>query len=99
MQRRRRRRKLKKEDVCNSTSEPVPAEVITNFSNAKQVHTDYSVIGIPGDGRCLFRAVAHGAFLRSWKVAPSESLQRDLADELRAKVADEFVKRREEMER
>lgn len=42
--------------------------------------------GIPGDGRCLFRAVAHGACIRSGKPAPSESLQRELADELRARV-------------
>ncbi|XP_024974561.1 OTU domain-containing protein At3g57810 isoform X2 [Cynara cardunculus var. scolymus] len=82
--------KENKEDDCSST--------ITNFSHGKQVHTNYSVIGIPGDGRCLFRAVAHGACLRSGKPAPSESLQRELADELRARVADEFVKRREETE-
>nr|XP_043609636.1 OVARIAN TUMOR DOMAIN-containing deubiquitinating enzyme 4 [Erigeron canadensis]XP_043609637.1 OVARIAN TUMOR DOMAIN-containing deubiquitinating enzyme 4 [Erigeron canadensis] len=95
--------------ICNSTSEPVHAEAkenkvdessssSTNYSHGKQVHTDYSVIGIPGDGRCLFRAVAHGACIRSGKPAPSESLQRELADELRARVADEFVKRREETE-
>ncbi|XP_071720971.1 OVARIAN TUMOR DOMAIN-containing deubiquitinating enzyme 4-like [Rutidosis leptorrhynchoides] len=95
--------------VCNSSSEPVHAEMkknkgdecsssVTNSSHGKQVHTDYSVIGIPGDGRCLFRAVAHGACLRSGKPAPNESLQRELADELRANVADEFVKRREETE-
>lgn len=94
---------------CNLNSEPAHAEAkenkedessskITNFSHGKQVHTNYSVIGIPGDGRCLFRAVAHGACIRSGKPAPSESLQRDLADELRARVADEFVKRREETE-
>lgn len=80
----------KKEDDCSSSN--------TNFSHGKQVHTDYSVIGIPGDGRCLFRAVAHGACIRSGKPAPNESMQRELADELRARVADEFVKRREETE-
>lgn len=42
--------------------------------------------GIPGDGRCLFRSVAHGACLRSGKPAPNESLQRELADDLRARV-------------
>ncbi|GMH20124.1 hypothetical protein Nepgr_021965 [Nepenthes gracilis] len=68
------------------------------FSHGKKVYRDYSVIGIPGDGRCLFRSVAHGACLRSGKPAPSENLQRELADELRAKVADEFIKRREETE-
>ncbi|XP_077227132.1 OVARIAN TUMOR DOMAIN-containing deubiquitinating enzyme 4-like isoform X2 [Tasmannia lanceolata] len=55
-------------------------------------------LGIPGDGRCLFRSVAHGACLREGKPSPSESLQRELADELRAKVADEFIKRRADSE-
>ncbi|GJN03930.1 hypothetical protein PR202_ga21429 [Eleusine coracana subsp. coracana] len=54
--------------------------------------------GIPGDGRCLFRSVVHGACIRSGKPIPTEDLQRKLADELRAMVADEFVKRREETE-
>ncbi|THG02014.1 hypothetical protein TEA_002580 [Camellia sinensis var. sinensis] len=55
-------------------------------------------IRIPGDGRCLFRSVAHGAYLRSGKPSPSESLQKELADELRDKVADEFIKRRTDTE-
>ncbi|KAG6580824.1 OVARIAN TUMOR DOMAIN-containing deubiquitinating enzyme 4, partial [Cucurbita argyrosperma subsp. sororia] len=98
--------------VCCSTSEPVHAEAAhdkkgneenndsshVKFSHGKKVYIDYSVIGIPGDGRCLFRSVAHGACLRSGKSAPTESLQRELADELRTKVADEFIKRREETE-
>ncbi|KAM0051437.1 putative OTU domain, papain-like cysteine peptidase superfamily [Helianthus debilis subsp. tardiflorus] len=97
--------------VCNSSSESESVHVeakenkkddcgssATIFSHGKQVYTDYSVIGIPGDGRCLFRAVAHGACIRSGKPAPNERLQRELADELRSKVADEFVKRREETE-
>ncbi|XP_076955027.1 OVARIAN TUMOR DOMAIN-containing deubiquitinating enzyme 4-like [Bidens hawaiensis] len=95
--------------VCNSSSEPVHAEAkenskddcgtsTTSFSHGKQVYTDYSVIGIPGDGRCLFQAVAHGACIRSGERAPNERLQRELADDLRARVADEFVKRREETE-
>jgi hypothetical protein len=42
--------------------------------------------GVPGDGRCLFRSVAHGACLRFGKRAPSESLQRELADDLRSNV-------------
>ncbi|KAF3779152.1 OTU domain-containing protein [Nymphaea thermarum] len=54
--------------------------------------------GIPGDGRCLFRSVVHGACLRLGKPSPSESHEKALADELRAKVADEFVKRRADTE-
>ncbi|XP_043693801.1 OVARIAN TUMOR DOMAIN-containing deubiquitinating enzyme 4-like isoform X2 [Telopea speciosissima] len=71
---------------------------VTTSSHGKKVYMDYSITGIPGDGRCLFRSVAHGACLRSGKPSPSESLQKELADELRARVADEFVKRREETE-
>ncbi|XP_020247309.1 OTU domain-containing protein At3g57810-like isoform X2 [Asparagus officinalis] len=55
-------------------------------------------VGIPGDGRCLFRSVAHGAQLRAGKPSPSESLQKLLADELREKVAEEFIRRREDTE-
>lgn len=67
-------------------------------SHGKRVYTDYSVTGIPGDGRCLFRSVAHGACVRSGKPLPGEALQRELADELRARIADEFVNRRAETE-
>ncbi|XP_060206483.1 OVARIAN TUMOR DOMAIN-containing deubiquitinating enzyme 4-like isoform X3 [Lycium barbarum] len=93
--------------VCCSASEPVHAEAsgeskgnssTTGYSHGKKVYTDYSVIGIPGDGRCLFRSVAHGACLWSGKPPTDENLQRQLADELRARVADEFIKRREETE-
>ncbi|XP_020547470.1 OTU domain-containing protein At3g57810-like isoform X1 [Sesamum indicum] len=55
-------------------------------------------IRIPGDGRCLFRSVVHGACLRAGKPPPSESQEKELADELRATVADEFIKRRADTE-
>ncbi|CAK7327389.1 unnamed protein product [Dovyalis caffra] len=69
-------------------------------------------VGIPGDGRCLFRSVVHGAWLRAGKPSPSESLEKELADDLRDKclalllkrlgsfqqVADEFIKRRRDTE-
>ncbi|XP_044494056.1 OVARIAN TUMOR DOMAIN-containing deubiquitinating enzyme 4-like isoform X2 [Mangifera indica] len=57
-----------------------------------------SMIGIPGDGRCLFRSVIQGFWLRAGKQLPSDSFEKDLADELRNKVADEFVKRRADTE-
>ena len=41
--------------------------------------------GIPGDGRCLFRSVVHGACLRTGKPSPCESLEKELAGELRDK--------------
>ncbi|CAH8362139.1 unnamed protein product [Eruca vesicaria subsp. sativa] len=90
--------------VCCSSSSPQSAYADASrgkdcdSSNGKRVYKDYSVIGIPGDGRCLFRSVAHGFCLRSGKVAPSEKVQRELADELRARVADEFINRRQETE-
>lgn len=70
----------------------------TSSIHGKKVYTDYSVTGIPGDGRCLFRSVVHGACIRSGRPIPNEDLQRKLADELREMVADEFVKRRKETE-
>ncbi|XP_059595295.1 OVARIAN TUMOR DOMAIN-containing deubiquitinating enzyme 4 isoform X5 [Vitis vinifera] len=75
--------------VCYSSSEPVHAESAQKKEDKK---------GIPGDGRCLFRSVVHGACLRSGKPAPSASCQRELADELRAEVVDEFIRRRSETE-
>ncbi|XP_057506744.1 OVARIAN TUMOR DOMAIN-containing deubiquitinating enzyme 4-like isoform X2 [Actinidia eriantha] len=85
--------------VCYSTYKPVHNEDPSiNLPHGKKVYPDYSIIGIPGDGRCLFRSVAHGAYLRSGKPAPNERLQKELADDLRARVTDEFVKRRKETE-
>lgn len=95
-----------------STSGPVHAEAsmgkndendesnasFVTTSYGKKVYTDYSITGIPGDGRCMFRAVAHGACIRLGKPLPDEDLQKELADELRARIADEFVKRRAETE-
>ncbi|XP_047075174.1 OVARIAN TUMOR DOMAIN-containing deubiquitinating enzyme 4-like [Lolium rigidum] len=74
------------------------SETSASSIHGKKVYTDYSVTGIPGDGRCLFRSVVHGACVRSGKAIPNEDLQRKLADELRSMVADEFVSRREETE-
>ncbi|KQJ98907.1 hypothetical protein BRADI_3g39900v3 [Brachypodium distachyon] len=74
------------------------AETSASSTHGKKIYTDYSVTGIPGDGRCLFRSVVHGACVRSGKAIPNEDLQRKLADELRSMVADEFVTRREETE-
>lgn len=46
--------------------------------------------------RCLFRAVAHGASFRSGKPASNESLQRELEDDLRARLVDQLLKRHED---
>ncbi|KAI5082146.1 hypothetical protein GOP47_0001889 [Adiantum capillus-veneris] len=83
-------------DAAGSCKGPTVSASAT--SHGKKVLTNYSVIGIPGDGRCLFRAVAHGACVRKGLGAPSESVQRESADALRGKVVDELVRRREETE-
>ncbi|KAJ1702510.1 hypothetical protein LUZ63_002289 [Rhynchospora breviuscula] len=85
-------------DEKSKGSSPKCVESSLTSSHGKIVYTDYTVIGIPGDGRCLFRSVAHGACMRSGQPLPDEVLQRQLADELREKVADEFIKRRSETE-
>ncbi|KAL1325737.1 hypothetical protein AAHE18_13G181700 [Arachis hypogaea] len=56
------------------------------------------IIWIPGDGRCLFRSVVYGACLRRREPSPSLNRQKELADDLRAKVVDEFIKRRADTE-
>ncbi|XP_054782584.1 uncharacterized protein LOC129289761 isoform X2 [Prosopis cineraria] len=69
-----------------------------NRDIADDVSSDYRVTGVPADGRCLFRSIAHGACLRNGEEAPDENRQRELADELRVQVVDELLKRREETE-
>ncbi|XVF82806.1 hypothetical protein PTKIN_Ptkin16aG0079400 [Pterospermum kingtungense] len=57
----------------------------SNCSSSAATQSDsYKVTGVLADGRCLFRAIAHGACLRSGEEAPDENRQRELADELRA---------------
>ncbi|KAI3996947.1 hypothetical protein MKX01_021223 [Papaver californicum] len=83
--------------VCFSSSEPVYAEASKDeksekdkgdlsSSHIKKVYSDYFITGIPGDGRCLFHSVAHGACVRSGKPSPNEILQKELADDLRARI-------------
>ncbi|KAG6677517.1 hypothetical protein I3842_14G031400 [Carya illinoinensis] len=70
----------------------------SNTSKNNEGSADYRVTGVLADGRCLFRALAHGACSRSGEEAPDENRQRELADELRAQVVDELLKRRKETE-
>lgn len=46
----------------------------------------------------MFRSVVHGACLREGRPSPSEARERELADELRAKVTEELIKRRQDTE-
>ncbi|KAL2554603.1 uncharacterized protein Fot_08222 [Forsythia ovata] len=66
--------------------------------SANRGSPNYRVTGVPADGRCLFRAIAHMACLRNEEKAPDENRQRELADELRAQVVEELLKRRKEVE-
>ncbi|EYU38064.1 hypothetical protein ABFS82_06G159100 [Erythranthe guttata] len=59
--------------------------------------SNYRVRGVTADGRCLFRAIAHMVCLRNGENAPDENHQRELADELRAQVVEEMLKRRKEL--
>ncbi|KAL3520822.1 hypothetical protein ACH5RR_018971 [Cinchona calisaya] len=63
-----------------------------------QNSANFRVTGVPADGRCLFRAIAHVACLRKGVDVPDENRQRELADELRALVVEELLKRRKEAE-
>ncbi|KAL4557401.1 hypothetical protein LXL04_035578 [Taraxacum kok-saghyz] len=59
---------------------------------------NYRVTGVPADGRCLFRAIAHMVCLRNGEEAPDENRQKLLADELRVQVVNELIKRQKEIE-
>ncbi|XP_009603537.1 OVARIAN TUMOR DOMAIN-containing deubiquitinating enzyme 3-like [Nicotiana tomentosiformis] len=94
-------------DLPDSNSEVVaPIENKSQGFSSNTVNSDevdrnsanYTVTGVPADGRCLFRAIAHMACLRNGEGAPDENRQRELADELRAQVVDELLKRRKEAE-
>ncbi|XP_071707860.1 uncharacterized protein [Rutidosis leptorrhynchoides] len=67
-------------------------------STVSQQSANYKITGVPADGRCLFRAIAHMVCLRNGEEAPDENRQKELADELRAQVVDELLKRRKEIE-
>ncbi|KAF5187423.1 Tic-like protein [Thalictrum thalictroides] len=67
------------------------------FPTKETTSLKYRVIGVPGDGRCLFRAVSYGACMKSGE-EPDEKRQMKLADDLRARVVDELLKRRQETE-
>lgn len=85
-------------DEVMSSEESTKVDAGDQESSVKQVFTKYTVTQIPGDGRCLFRAVAHGSSLRGDAGTLDDAQQRDLADELRLKVADELLNRRAETE-
>ncbi|CAI9273140.1 unnamed protein product [Lactuca saligna] len=85
-----------------TSSEPVIADDIKINGNCitttSENSMNYRITGVPADGRCLFRAIAHLVCLRNGEEAPDENRQRELADELRAQVVDELLKRQKEIE-
>ncbi|KAL2249337.1 UNVERIFIED_CONTAM: OVARIAN TUMOR DOMAIN-containing deubiquitinating enzyme 4 [Sesamum indicum] len=78
-------------------SDPIPNPAAEDELKSDAI-CNYRVTGVVADGRCLFRAVAHMACLRNGEEAPDENRQRELADELRAQVVEELLKRRKEVE-
>ncbi|CAI9091257.1 OLC1v1026230C1 [Oldenlandia corymbosa var. corymbosa] len=79
--------------------EEIRAENDAIITDAEDENSDsFKVTGVPADGRCLFRAIAHVACLRKGEDVPDENRQRELADELRALVVEELLKRRKEAE-
>ncbi|KAF8008999.1 hypothetical protein BT93_J0095 [Corymbia citriodora subsp. variegata] len=86
------------ESNCEEIVPEERVEVRDSSDEAKRNTPDYRVTGVLADGRCLFRAIAHCACLRKGEAAPDDNQQRELADELRAQVVDELLKRREETE-
>lgn len=85
-------------DVNCDVAVTIENESIVDSDESDQNSANYRVTGVPADGRCLFRAIAHMACLRNGEEAPDENRQRELADELRAQVVDELLKRRKEAE-
>lgn len=66
---------------------------------APRGETEFEIKPVPGDGRCLFSAVLFGYCHVTGLPLPSSYSQHcQMADMLRNKAADEFVKRREETE-
>ncbi|XP_076902176.1 OVARIAN TUMOR DOMAIN-containing deubiquitinating enzyme 3-like [Bidens hawaiensis] len=90
-------------EIGGTGSEPVGADDIKINSNCinnnfAESSLNYRITGVSSDGRCLFRAIAHLVCLRNGEEAPDDNKQRELADELRAQVVSELVKRRKEIE-
>lgn len=84
---------------------PQPSPVATDARNdsedlvvfkSEEGFVKFKVTGVKADGRCLFRAIAHVACVRNGESAPDENRQRELADNLRVKVANELLKRRKQ---
>ncbi|KAI3955807.1 hypothetical protein MKW98_006167 [Papaver atlanticum] len=59
---------------------------------------EYKITRVRPDGRCLFRALVHGACLRSGQAVLDETREGELADDLRARVMDELVRRKDEFD-
>lgn len=67
-------------------------------SSEKEVYFDYQVTSIRGDGRCLFRAVAHGVCLKHGEPGPDEETELQMADILRNEALDKLVQERKTTE-
>uniref|UniRef100_A0A0E0M3V3 OTU domain-containing protein n=1 Tax=Oryza punctata TaxID=4537 RepID=A0A0E0M3V3_ORYPU len=56
-------------------------------ADGREVNSKFSVTGICGDGRCLFRSIVHGAYIKLAKAAPNEFIEKNMADALRTKTS------------
>lgn len=83
---------------CPESESESSRDVIEDNGIPDQSAANFRVKGVPADGRCLFRAISHGACLRNGEEAPDEDREKELADKLRAQVADELLVRRKETE-
>ncbi|XP_073021251.1 uncharacterized protein [Primulina eburnea] len=96
--------------VCTGLATPLPdstadSDSIADFDDDVVVsdtpecgRSNYRVTGVAADGRCLFRAIAHMSCLIDGENIPDENRQTELADELRAQVVEELLKRRKEVQ-
>ncbi|KAK4769535.1 hypothetical protein SAY86_027685 [Trapa natans] len=90
---------VNRNDVVETEAAIVEEEADTCESNdAEHSRADYRVKGVLADGRCLFRSIALSVCLRNGEELPDDNRQRELADELRAQVVDELLRRRQESE-
>lgn len=85
-------------DAQNANSTVAAAAAAGDVQEDNKCSSNYRVTGVLADGRCLFRAIAHGVCLQTGEEVPDENRQRELADDLRAQVVEELLKRRKDIE-
>ncbi|KAI4385294.1 hypothetical protein MLD38_003338 [Melastoma candidum] len=85
-------------EISSNSSSTTSSSSNTPRGGDGEALADSVIGGITGDRRCLFHSVIHVACLGNGKQSLREALQKQLTDELRHKVGDEFVRRGSEAE-